>query len=435
MTFAARAVAIWRTWRVRVSLSVLDQAVTSGANLALNVALARLLAPAAYGAFAVAYAVLIIVTGFHTALFTDPLSALGTRVFSGDTRRYMRGVMALNVAVTVPLAVLVGTLAWIDAGPLIRSREWLFAVGAAIPPVLSLWLLRSGCYLESRPGTALAGSVTYAVVLFGGLTWAHAESRVTAPVALMLVGLASAIACVPLAFTTGVLAGPWSWHDATTTARAHWQFGRWILGASAAHAIANGMYVPLLGAIAGLEHSAVLRALQNLQTPLVRVMAGISMVAYPLMAQRVAAQGAQYLKERGTAFVMLNMALAAAYALTLAAFGRPIFSLLYGSAFYTSYAWLVPLFAAAALLAALAQCLGILVRVANRPAAVLWAKLGAALWLVVAGWALLRTLGVNGAVLSIGGSAAIESAVYLVALRRGRSATTAPTVAPTEDVP
>src|SRR6266481_1993479 len=66
-----------RVWGLKSVLSLVDQALTSGAGFAVNIFLARWLAPALYGAFAVAFAAALFVAGFHNVLLLEPLSVFG----------------------------------------------------------------------------------------------------------------------------------------------------------------------------------------------------------------------------------------------------------------------------------------------------------------------------------------------------------------------
>jgi O-antigen/teichoic acid export membrane protein len=416
----AAAGATLRRWRAPLSVGVLDQAVISGGNFVLNVLLARWLFPADYGAFAIAFAALVLVSGPHSALLTDPLSVVGSRRFSGQIQRYLRTLLRLHVALTVPLGLIIAAFAFWPGSILMPGPPaWPLALGIVTPLVLLHWFLRSASYLAMHPGSALAGSATYGAALLGLVAWAYAGSWLTGPVALLLMGVASAFASLRIAASLGLLSRPWTSLPVTTVVRDHWSYGRWILAASVAHGIANGLYVPLVGALVGLEQSAALRALQNLVLPMQQVLAGIAMVAYPFMSRQVAEQGPPYLRRRGPGFLLANVGFAAVYGLTITVFARTLLAALYGPGYYTSFAPLVPLFALAAVVTALTQSLSILVRVLDQPQAVLWSKLAAAVWLAGPGLLLVRTSGVRGAVLSVAGGSLAEALFLAFALTRG----------------
>jgi O-antigen/teichoic acid export membrane protein len=416
------ATALWRRWRAPISVGVLDQGAVSGANLVLNVLLARWMAPVHYGAFAVAFAVLLLVSGPHGALFTDPMSVVGPRHFKGRFSAYLRGLCIVHAGLAIVLAILIGGLVSLPVSIVRASSTWLVPLGFATPLVLLLWLLRGACYLEMRPAVALAGSALYGLVLVALIAWAHAASWLTAQAALVVMALASAVASGVIAGRLGLLSRSRSQIELPHVVREHWAYGRWILAASVAHAVAYGLYVPLVGTFAGLEQTAVLRALQNLVFPLDRMLAGIAMVAYPSMSRQVVEQGPSYLIRRGPAFVLLGVGSAILYSVPIALLARPMLSLVYGTAYYSGYASLAPIVAVAAVVTALSQFLSILVRVTNRPQAVLWSKLAAALWLAGGGILLVRQFGAKGAVLGLAGGSIAEAFVLALALKRAASA-------------
>jgi O-antigen/teichoic acid export membrane protein len=415
------AVAVWRRWRVPLSIGVLDQAAVSATNFTVNILLARWMSPADYGAFAIAFATLLLVSGFHGALLTDPLSVIGSRRPVGLYSKYLRALLIIHAALTLPLGAVIAASGLLPRSIVDVPPAWTAVLGFATPLVLLLWLLRAACYLPMRPGVALAGSLLYGIVFLIFLTWGHLAQWLTAPTALVLMGVASGWASLFIATRLELLSSSWAAIDIAGIAREHWAYGRWILGAAVAHGIAYGLYVPLVGMLVGLEQTAVLRALLNLTLPLQQVLAGIAMVAYPSMSRRVAERGIEYMRRRGPIFVLAGVGLATVYGLVITAFGRPLLVMMYGGGYYAAYASLIPLIAVAAVVTAVAQFLSILARVVNRPQAVLWSKLAAAAWLAGGGILLVRGSGVRGAVLGLTGGSLAEACVLAVALTRGVS--------------
>src|SRR5262245_28135951 len=100
-------------WTAQGALALADQALFSGTGLAIHVLLARWLEPAAYGAFAVGFAIILLMAGPHNALIIEPMSVLGPARYADRLGRYigMQVVLHLLVmfAVAAPLAV-VGAL-------------------------------------------------------------------------------------------------------------------------------------------------------------------------------------------------------------------------------------------------------------------------------------------------------------------------------------
>ncbi len=326
----------WRRWRLRLSAGVLDQAIVSGANFGLNVLLARWLSPAGYGSFAIAFALIVLIGGPHAALLIDPLNVVGARSFRHRPHPYLRAVVALHAIVTAAAAALmVGAAFWrpLPAAAGLTPR-WFVTLAFAAPLVLSPWLLRSACYVEMRPARAVAGSSTYAITLFVTTAAAHAAGLLTPAVALGVMGAAAAVAAAAIATWLRLMTPSSEPVPIQLVAREHWTYGRWILGASIAHGVANGLYLPIVATLVGIEQSAALRALQNLVLPLQQILAGIALVAYPSMARQVAERGPSYLKRRAIAFVLAYVGCATAYAAVLAVAAHPLLTAMYGRGYY-----------------------------------------------------------------------------------------------------
>src|SRR2546423_9060278 len=79
-----------RRWGVQSVLAILDQGLTAAAGFGVNLVLARWLPPEAYGAFAVAFAGYLFVSGFHNVLVLETLSVLGPARHSSWFPAYFR---------------------------------------------------------------------------------------------------------------------------------------------------------------------------------------------------------------------------------------------------------------------------------------------------------------------------------------------------------
>src|SRR5579872_4553472 len=66
-----------RVWGARSALSLVDQGFTSGAAFGVNICLARWVPASVYGAFAVAFAGFLFISGFQNVLILEPISVFG----------------------------------------------------------------------------------------------------------------------------------------------------------------------------------------------------------------------------------------------------------------------------------------------------------------------------------------------------------------------
>src|SRR5580658_3342800 len=96
-----------RVWAISSSVAILDQGLTSCSSLVLNLLLARWLPAETYGAFAVAFAGFLFVSGFHNVLLLEPMSVIGPARYGGQLSDYFRSNLSVHAALVEPLSVLV----------------------------------------------------------------------------------------------------------------------------------------------------------------------------------------------------------------------------------------------------------------------------------------------------------------------------------------
>src|SRR5258706_15912257 len=147
-----------RVWGIRSALSVFDQGLTAAVGFGVNIALARWLSADAYGAFAVAFATFLFISGFHNVLLLEPLTVMGPSRHPNRLPTYFREQIVIHVILVGVLAAVILLAA--QASLLGASGHPPFA-GAFIGsggglPFLALFLLvRRMCYVLPRPAIPL----------------------------------------------------------------------------------------------------------------------------------------------------------------------------------------------------------------------------------------------------------------------------------------
>src|SRR5512140_1314698 len=129
LSFRKGVGATLRRFGPRVAAGVSDQALSSGANVAINFVLAAWLTEGQYGVFCVGSTMFLIAAGFHNSLILEPVSVLGASRFVQDIHDYLRKVFFGQLAVSLLVAALMAGVAFftpLDA----ESKEAL--LGAAI---------------------------------------------------------------------------------------------------------------------------------------------------------------------------------------------------------------------------------------------------------------------------------------------------------------
>ena len=86
----------WRLWAGRGAAAFADQLLTSGSNFALSIILARALPAAEYGAFAVAFAIFLLVANLYQGALLTPSTLLGTTLFADRQGEYAGALVRLH---------------------------------------------------------------------------------------------------------------------------------------------------------------------------------------------------------------------------------------------------------------------------------------------------------------------------------------------------
>ena len=362
-TTRLRSVAFWLR---QAGFSVADHGVFSGASFLVQVLLARWLGPAEYGAFAIAFSIYLVLSGFHNALILEPMAVLGPAHHAHRLDRYVSELVWMHAVVTGPLglATALVALALVHDRSLERA---LVSAGLALPLSLLIWLARRIPYLRTDPAGALRASVAYAVAMLAGVGVLRVAGGLSASSAWLVLALAAAIGSLAGGMPLGrgkPAAGEESGLRAAFTE--HWRFGRWIAAAALVNLGTGQLQVILVGAVAGLEAAGLLRAILNPILPLTQTVTAIGLLVIPLMARDYAGGDRQALRRKTKLLVSTLAAIALIYEAGLIAFAKPLMLLLYGKQ-YLDAAWLLPIVGLIGVFTAAAAGLSFALRAMQRP--------------------------------------------------------------------
>lgn len=312
----------------------MEQGAAALAHFAAHVLLARWLAPAAYGAFALAWALFLVAEAVQHALVIEPLLVFARR---GEPRaRAAHSTAALRMgalgclAAAAALAAAAGLAALGGHGEVARA---LLSFACAAPALLGALLLRRWCHARLVPQAAARAALWYLLATLAGLFAARAAGLLSVPVAVGVLAVSAALAGTCVLLRLGL---PERVADAGPLPRAwaaHWSYGRFALLAALSRWAPWNLHFLLLAGPLGLEGVAALRALQNAIVPLRQVTASLALTSIPWTAEQL--DGGRGSKAR-SALARLGVAQAAAgalYVATLAAVGPAALAWLYGNAY------------------------------------------------------------------------------------------------------
>jgi O-antigen/teichoic acid export membrane protein len=426
-------------WAMKGGLALADQGIFAGSNFVISILLARWLSAEQYGTFAVAFAVFLFLVNFHQALLLEPMLVFGSSVYRNCLRRYLKGLLAMHVAMSLVFvfglcasAAVAYRLGHADGLP-----SALLGLAFSTPTVLLLWLVKRTFYLKLSPAPSVFAALLYCALTMGGLAVVyqrHLLSPLTAFLLMGMGGLGSSL--VLLVYLESKLPATKEGPSVTETWGKHWRYGRWALGANAMMWIPINSFYPLVSKFSTLAAAGELKALMNFASPMLQACAAFSSLMLPYAARVLEARGSEGINIILKRMTLLCVACAVPYWAVLLVFNRPVFHMLY-SGRYTEVAHLMPVVALASIAGSAFFGPAIVLRAIEAPRLVFAAVSISSVVAVAVGIPLTWALGVSGAVWSIALSEALAFVAAVVLLRRKarQSMETAPALValPAED--
>jgi O-antigen/teichoic acid export membrane protein len=340
------------------------------------------------------------------------------RTYVGTSIGMHAGLCVLITLLLLPVAACMG------AAPSALAPAML-GLSAAAPFSLLFGHLRRACYLETKPELALKGSLLYVLLLVAGMAILWRLHRITAAGAFVLMGVAGLAASLLLWRCLGLRVADVPFRDAdgllAGAVRRHWAYARWSLGTTVLFWLASSLYLPLVGALAGLPAVAAFRATENLLLPMSKTLTALGLLLLPWVTTQSRGGDRRYLDRTAIQTSLLVILPTAAYVVGILAAGPGLSRLLYGNDYYVSSLSLVPWLGVSLMLRAVGDTgFGVAARASGRPDIGFWATLAAAAVTMAAGPALVSLYGAAGAAAGWMASSA-ASCVASVYLFRRRS--------------
>ena len=268
-----------------------DQVLFAFGMFALNVLLARWLEPAAYGAFALAFVVFLLLGNFHTAVLTEPMLIHGSGKYRRQLPAYFGRLLLGHAALSLTIAAALGVAAVVASAAGSETLAGAFAgLAFAAPGLLLLWLARRVFYVTGEHLRAVAGDLLFLAVMLGGLAALHEWSDVTAGLGFAVAGVAGLVAGLAL---VAVVRPSFRAVDPPprSVLRDHWEYGRWSVTAQALLWTSGQIVLVLVPLVLGLHEAGVVAAVLNLFRPLHPIQQSAIAVLLP-GASALAAAGA-----------------------------------------------------------------------------------------------------------------------------------------------
>jgi len=403
-----------RTWGIKSGVSIVDQGLVSGAGFLLSFLLARWLSSEAYGAFAVAFATLLFLSGFHNVLLLEPMSVIGPARYSNQASAYFAAQLKIHKLLGALLAGAL-LLTALLMKLLEANRDLAMATAAsafALPFFLMLWLVRRMAYMVQRPAIAGWASAGYFLLTLFGLLVLHTRNVLTPTTAFFILGSAGLLSVALPLRQLGMLGArtvdPCSWR---AVAQENWNYGRWLVLSTALFSVAAQIQTYLAAGFLGLGAAGIFRAMQVPSLVMTQIVIAVGLLVLPSMSYEFGLGQLAQLRKKAvlaSAFVTL---LALGYAAFLALFAHSIEHLLYGGK-YSGYVRLIPILGLVPVCTGLAIGFSMAVRASQKPHFDLVANaISAPVGLITAA-VFIRLWGLNGAAFSVVAGFAAYAAVF-----------------------
>jgi O-antigen/teichoic acid export membrane protein len=281
--------------------SLADQVLISVAHLVTGLVLARHVAASDYGAYVLAFSILLFFTGLQTALITTPMTILATAL-EGEALRVHVSTMA--VAQVILGVLCAGVCAGLAVAAAVAAPDSLLApallgLSVALPFAQCQELCRRVLFLRLQPGRVLANDlvdsglrialVLALLLLDRGDT--HALVRLTPQNIFFATALASLVATLFGVWQCRELIGR---HVLTTMGgvlRQSWSLARWGLGSQIGNVLMLQANRFVAAAFAGTAGVALLEAPRLLVAPLQAIATGAGNLTFPKAARSRAEGG------------------------------------------------------------------------------------------------------------------------------------------------
>lgn len=389
-------------WGPKVTASILDQAIFSGANFILNILLARWLIPESYGAYAIVYTIFLFVSGIYNSLLLEPMTVYGPSRHMNSLRGYFSSSFNLHVLITLGLSGLVFIASVILAIKGNFLAKTLLGLAIAVPFMLLYWMIRRECYILGRPNLSVIGSMIYAALILGGVFTLWKTNLISPFLAFLLLAGASALGSVIVSrlLHPYVQSNPRGGDIRTpgSVLAENWIYGRWLLASVVVFWLVNLVYIPLVGIILGLDLAGVMKAIQNLYLPVEHSLTAMGLLLLPWLSANRNNRGDQFVLKIAGAVSLIATILALIYLLLMNLFGTFLLGALYNQPLYLSFAHIIPFIGVAAVLQATLFGFALGVRAIEKTKAAFYSYTAGAVVSLSIGVFLVKTWGLPGAI-------------------------------------
>lgn len=362
------------SWGQRSIAAIGDRVIFALTNFIFHILLARWLSASDYGAFAVAYSILVLMMAFHNGLIVEPMLVFGSGKYADRKDQYLSLVFRFHWVASIAQSIMLGLGALVCLFFLEQALVVTLVVLAVTSPLFLFQLVtRIATYVPFKPRLAVVAGIMYGLLAVPLILLFHQNQWLSPNTALGLLSLCSVIAGIWIQKRLK-LSAPGNRHDpfVLEAFHDHLNYGRWAVGTGILGWIPGEIYFLLLPVLAGgLEAAGIFRALRNVVMPPMLLFTAVGVVLTTFLVQI----RDRPIFDQAIGVIAIGLSgLATIYWVGLGLFGENILSLLYGQQ-YVDQAWLLWIMGLAPIIGAVDWVLSPALRALERPDNIFWAKL------------------------------------------------------------
>lgn len=391
-----------RQWGVKGALSIVDQGVYSGSNFLFSVFLARWLSPSEYGAYALAFAILLVFYQLHQSFITDPMGVLGPANYPTQLRDYMLVQLKLHFVITFIGGLLVG-IASLGLASYLVGDAMLFArdlgvMGLSLPFLLLPWFLRRVFYVLHLPEISALASLFYAVGVFVVLQLFRYTYFLNSYTAILVLAIASLFCSVFLLLRLCAMQKTDLTIEFNKIFLQNWRYARWLVGSALFMVLAGQMQIFVAGNLLGVKDAGVIDVMQTFSQPMILTIGAVSALVTPRLSYDYTQKKIFALKHKVNVVAAFLFCLSLFYEVMLFFSRGSLERILYNGKF-GAYVDLIPLFGLVPVLLSLYWSAAIGLQAAQKPQAIMLVSLAWFPASVGFGFFFTRWFGLRGAAL------------------------------------
>jgi O-antigen/teichoic acid export membrane protein len=402
-------------WMRRGAWAIADQVTFAASNFLLNIALARLISPASYGTFTLAYTIFLLLATVHTSLIVEPMLVFGAGKFADRSSEYLSELLRSHWQFGfIAGGLLLAGAAVTEALGYDALAQALVALAVATPLVLLQWLTRRACYVRFETPVAAQGGVLYLLFLGVGAYLLHARGLLSSVTAILLMGVGSLASAVWIMIRLHMRPFARSQRALRQAVVAeHWEYGRWVIGSNILGWAPQSIYFFVLPLTVGIVGTATMKALINLILPVLHTYLPLSILLVPAL---VRAPSRHAFKTTVSIASFVAILCSTAYWLLLGTLHQPLVSWIYNGR-YVADAGLLWILGIVPISGAVVAVAGGALRALERPNLLFRAYAISTAVSATLGLGLLFTSGLRGAVIGYTLSSIATAITMAVSLR------------------